>query len=191
MNSTKNFYVFHNNQQSGPMSWKTLVKNNYPMDALIWSDGMADWKSLCSFISNLPPEYVASDQSYTSAKNTIYAGFAPRLGAYLIDFLILLPIGILGFFIHIPLFISILISWLYFALFESGSYQATPGKMALNLKVANYNYGQISFLQATGRHFGKIISGLILFIGYLMILWTERKQGLHDQMAETYVLKNR
>ena len=55
-----------------------------------------------------------------------------------------------------------IISWLYYALFESSAKQATPGKMALGLKVVDYNGSRISFMQATGRFFGKILSSIII-----------------------------
>jgi len=53
-------------------------------------------------------------------------------------------------------------------------------------------YGdRVSFLQAFGRNLGKILSGLILYIGFFMAIWTDKKQTLHDQMANTYVVLKR
>ena len=83
---------------------------------------------------------------------------------------------------------GILIGWLYSALLESSPNQATVGKMALGIKVTDLDGERISFGRATGRHFGKILSFLILCIGYLMVAFTERKQGLHDLMAGTLVV---
>jgi len=82
-------------------------------------------------------------------------------------------------------------SWLYSALLESSSYQATPGKMALGLVVTDEMGQRISFGRATGRYFAKILSSLILLIGFFMIGWTARKQGLHDMLAGTLVYKAR
>jgi len=78
-------------------------------------------------------------------------------------------------------------SWLYEALLESSSYQATLGKMIFGMKVTDLNGNRISFERATGRHFAKWLSGLILCIGYIMVGFTERKQGLHDLLAGTLV----
>lgn len=78
--------------------------------------------------------------------------------------------------------------WLYFALFESGARQATPGKMALGIKVVDESGRRITFGRASGRYFGKILSGLILNLGYLMAGWTSRKQALHDLLAGTLVV---
>jgi uncharacterized RDD family membrane protein YckC len=72
---------------------------------------------------------------------------------------------------------------------ESSSKQATLGKMALALKVTDLQGRRISFARATGRHFAKIISGMILLIGYIMAGFTERKQALHDMIAGTLVIR--
>ena len=84
---------------------------------------------------------------------------------------------------------SVVVSWLYYAVMESGNNQATLGKMALNLKVTDMNGEPISFARATGRYFGKILSGAILYIGYIMIAFTDKKQGLHDMIANCLVIK--
>jgi uncharacterized RDD family membrane protein YckC len=78
-------------------------------------------------------------------------------------------------------------NWIYEAAMESSSKQATVGKMALALKVTDLEGRRISFARATGRHFAKIISGMILLIGYIMAGFTERKQALHDMIAGTLV----
>ncbi len=80
-------------------------------------------------------------------------------------------------------------SWLYEAFMESSSYQATLGKMIFGMKVTDLDGKRISFERATGRHFAKWLSTMILFIGYIMVGFTERKQGLHDLLAGTLVLR--
>lgn len=80
-------------------------------------------------------------------------------------------------------------AWLYFALFESSSWQATPGKRALGLYVTDSQGRPISFARATGRTLGKIISGAILYIGFFMAGFTEKKQALHDMLADCLVLR--
>jgi uncharacterized RDD family membrane protein YckC len=59
--------------------------------------------------------------------------------------------------------------------------------MIFGLKVTDLYGNRISFERATGRHFAKILSAMILCIGYLMVAFTERKQGLHDLLAGTLV----
>ena len=80
-------------------------------------------------------------------------------------------------------------SWLYFALLESSARGATVGKMALSMRVTDLNGQRISFMRATGRYFAKFLSGLILSIGYIMVAFTARKQGLHDMIAGTLVMR--
>ena len=78
-------------------------------------------------------------------------------------------------------------NWIYEALMESSSYQATLGKMVFGMKVTDLYGNRISFARATGRHFAKILSLVILCIGFIMVGLTERKQGLHDMIAGTLV----
>jgi uncharacterized RDD family membrane protein YckC len=84
---------------------------------------------------------------------------------------------------------STLANWLYASLLESSSYQATLGKMALGLKVTDLEGHRISFARATGRHFAKILSGLLLCVGFIMVGFTRYKQGLHDMIAGTLVIR--
>jgi uncharacterized RDD family membrane protein YckC len=84
---------------------------------------------------------------------------------------------------------AVIVSWLYFALLESSPKQATLGKMALGIKVTDLDGNRISFGRATGRFFAKIISGVILMIGYIMAAFTAKKQALHDIIASTLVIK--
>jgi uncharacterized RDD family membrane protein YckC len=81
------------------------------------------------------------------------------------------------------------INWLYFTILESSPKQATLGKMALGIVVTDLNGNRISFGRANGRYWSKIISSMILLIGYMMAGFTEKKQALHDIMAGTLVVK--
>jgi uncharacterized RDD family membrane protein YckC len=83
----------------------------------------------------------------------------------------------------------IVTSWLYFALCESSGWQATPGKLALGLAVTDEFGQRVGFGRASGRDFGKYVSGLILGIGFLLAGWTARKQALHDLMAGCCVVR--
>lgn len=100
--------------------------------------------------------------------------------------------GFIGSIIGLSLLTALLavaIEWLYFSLMESSKYQATLGKMAVSARVTDLEGNRISFARATGRFFGKIISGMILMIGYIMAGFTEKKQALHDLMAGTLVIR--
>lgn len=80
---------------------------------------------------------------------------------------------------------------LYFALCESSAWQGTLGKLALGIRVTDLQGKRISFPRALGRYFAKILSAIILGIGFLMVAWTQRKQGLHDMICDTLVLNGR
>ncbi|MEP7043343.1 MAG: RDD family protein [Dokdonella sp.] len=145
---------------------------------------------------------------------TIHAGFWRRCAAMVIDGLLIgiasaviqavVGVGVMGAvgaggdirpgamfgMMVVPFLVLFIGQWLYFALFESAAAQATPGKMAMGIKVVD-DFGQrIGFGRASGRYFGKIVSGLILNVGYLLAGWTARKQALHDMMASTLVVFN-
>jgi uncharacterized RDD family membrane protein YckC len=86
--------------------------------------------------------------------------------------------------------IIFLVSWLYYALSESSSWQATLGKKMLNLRVTDMTGQPISFGRASGRFFAKIITGMIpLMIGYILAGFTEKKQAVHDMIASCLVLR--
>jgi len=92
------------------------------------------------------------------------------------------------FFVIIPLILFGL--WLYEALLTSSSWQGTVGKRVLRLKVTDMAGNKISFGRATGRFFLKILFRTFLTsLVYIVVAFTERKQGLHDLIAGTLVMK--
>lgn len=81
------------------------------------------------------------------------------------------------------------IPWLLYAvILESSHLQATFGKMAIGIKVTNDDGGRPSILRALARNLLKILSAIILMVGFLMAAWTRRKQALHDMMARCCVV---
>jgi len=121
---------------------------------------------------------------------TVYAGFWKRVAATLIDSCVvslvtaMVTAGSMG----VAWFAIFFLPWLYEAAMTSSEKQATLGKMALGIIVTDTAGQRISFARATGRHFAKWVSALILGIGFIMVAFTEKKQGLHDMMAETFVV---
>jgi len=129
---------------------------------------------------------------------TQYAGFWLRVAATLLDFIILnfamaLLLGEATFdyanFHAEYRGPGLIAGWLYFALMESSSRQATLGKIIVGIRVCNEQHEKITFQQATIRHFSKYLSILIFFVGFLMILGDVRRQALHDRIARTFVIK--
>lgn len=158
--------------------------------------------------------YDPYSQEHYGVQYVTYAGFWKRFVAWFIDRIILAVVGgcfggivggILGGIagaggvdVEDPNFamafqviggiVGTLIGWLYYAFFESSEYQATPGKMALQIKVTDMSGNRISFARATGRYFGKILSTLTFLVGYIMAGFTEKKQALHDMIAGCLVV---
>lgn len=141
-----------------------------------------------------------------------YAGFWIRVGAYIIDAIVVGVVGaVIGGIFGAGMgtaasagadpdavftggsmllnLISLLVGVAYFAGLESSSWQATLGKKALGLVVTDLNGNRISLAKAIGRYFAKILSAIILLIGFIMVAFTDKKQGLHDMLAGTLVLK--
>lgn len=78
---------------------------------------------------------------------------------------------------------------IYYALMESSKYQATLGKIVMGIRVVNKDGRGIDFSKALLRNLSKLLSAFILGIGYIMMIFDDRKQGLHDKIADTFVVK--
>ncbi len=134
-----------------------------------------------------------------------YAGFWRRFAAYWIDWFIFFSVELfIAAARGVPLnaqqamepaelakglLVGLFIGWLYAATLESSSWQATIGKRAMDIYVMDLKGRRLSFALASGRFFGKLISAIILGVGFIMIAFTERKQGLHDLLAGCLVVR--
>jgi uncharacterized RDD family membrane protein YckC len=159
---------------------------------------------------SLPESTVTS----TDAAAVQYAGFWRRLAAALIDGIVLvLACGMLGFVIggiaygivaaggeedmpdavanaitYAAWAATAVLTWPYYALMESSAEQATFGKLILGIRVTDGQGQRISFAGASRRYFGRWLSSLVLCIGFIMVAFTKKKQGLHDIMAGCLVV---
>lgn len=133
------------------------------------------------------------------------ANFWERLLAYILD----IAIAIVPYFFILGSLFSVLeiryqetrhyvyqtigmLIWLmYFVFWESSNLQATPGKLLLKLKVVNKKGHKINVGTAILRFFSRILSALIVGIGFLMILTNPRKRALHDILSKTAVVKRK
>jgi len=198
-----NYQIGRNNSIIGTYShlevMKGLADGTFLPTDFYWRSGMSGWKTLGEFNFNEQSQSGPSSPPprTASARNLKFAGFWVRAGAVFLDGLIgfmvgmvlVVFMGLFGIIVNEGLFnvFSLIYGWLYKALLESSSSQATFGKQAMGLIVTTENGERISFAQATGRHFGGILSALTLCIGFAMAGWTQRKQTLHDIMAGTLV----
>ena len=220
--------------QQGPVTLETVqlmaASGQLAPTDLVWAEGLPEWAPAAqvpevssqtdprALYAASAPEGQLGYYNYTAAAGAASvarlptAGFWIRVGAYIIDYIILfIPGQVLQFGLEAAfrgvgptapnqnafvfsvmgfgIAASVSINWLYFALMESSSKQATLGKMACGLKVTDMRGERITFGRATGRYFGKILSGVICYIGFIMVGFDERNQGLHDQMARTLVIR--
>ena len=145
-----------------------------------------------------------ADPSQSVTTVTVYAGFWVRLAATLIDSVLimcltmpaLLSVYGLDYFLMDGLIVGwadFLISWVLpaIAVLTFWRYRrATPGKMALNLTIADARTGgKPTFAKLVGRYIAYFASLLPLAFGYLWIAFDERKQGWHDKLAGTVVVR--
>lgn len=132
-----------------------------------------------------------------------YAGFSARLMALVIDGLVValffMPVTVAsGYFFGVgwPLTPGVIsaalciVGLIYSALGESSRHQATVGKMALGIKVTDLEGRRISFRRAAWRALGKLASFSVLLVGFVVAIFTKRRQALHDFMAGTLVVRS-
>ena len=127
-----------------------------------------------------------------------YAGFWWRFLAGLIDTIILyvsaIIIGIALYYFGMPdpitYILDFIYAWLYFVILQSSNKHCTLGMRACGIKIHDEHFNRLGFWRLTGRYFTTYLSALILFIGFFMIAFTKRKQGLHDLVARTIHTKD-
>lgn len=148
--------------------------------------------------------------------NPVYAGFWRRFVAALLDEVILTVgrvfiYGAMGLILYAIIhfaemkdrqtiafaifgtcvfFLDIWLTWIYFALLES-TYQGTPGKLALGIRVWHQDRRPLTFEEATVRYFAKILSRLTLLVGYILCAFSSKKQALHDFIARSILIIER
>ncbi|MCM2352688.1 MAG: RDD family protein [Pseudobdellovibrio sp.] len=117
----------------------------------------------------------------------VYSGFWRRFVASFLDGLIMLiPAWILG--LLLPYVGGIILGLVYKPVFEASALKGTPGKAMMGMVVLSESGERLTLKQAYIRYFCSILSGLVLCIGYLMNLFTAKRQTLHDMIAESVVI---
>ena len=85
--------------------------------------------------------------------------------------------------------IEFYVIFIYWILLESSRIQGSIGKKIMGIKVVTSEGGKPDIYQAVGRNLLKIVSGMIIFIGFMMAGWTSKKQALHDKLLNMLVVK--
>jgi uncharacterized RDD family membrane protein YckC len=125
-------------------------------------------------------------------------GFGPRFVAMIIDGIILVVVNaIIGAIFAIPQdatiacigsLVSFVIGLGYFLYFWTTSGQ-TPGKMVMKIKVVATDGSKLTVTKAILRYVGYLVSFAVVFLGFIWVLFDADKQGWHDKIAGTYVVK--
>jgi uncharacterized RDD family membrane protein YckC len=183
-------------------------------DTLVWHDGLASWQPLGVVRGMAPAVAAVAGRHYAGfwirfvAKviDGIIVGIANAV--IRIPFMLMFGLGAGGFgagrglgegmifgpamagIFGISALIGIAIGVAYEVYFLS-AHGATPGKMALGLKVIRSDGGAISPMLALARHFAEWVSAIILLIGYIMAGFDPEKRALHDRICETRVIHSR
>lgn len=127
---------------------------------------------------------------YNAIKGISFLGFKEKYvdqTALFPSLLAIYPPNYFKYFMIINLLFFIM-SILYFGLLTSSKIQGTIGKRLLGIKVVDGKGNRISFSRAIGRYFAMMVS-CFMFIGFIMAAFTEKKQALHDYIANTFVIK--
>jgi uncharacterized RDD family membrane protein YckC len=127
---------------------------------------------------------------FETLNDSNYASFGRRLGAVILDMLILLIPGlILGSILPVA---GGLVVWFFYAPFlESSALRATIGKKLMGIQVSDVNGHRLTFATALLREVMKMVSSFLFFLPHLLAIFTERKQAMHDLVAGSVVTYGR
>ena len=187
-------------------------------ETMLWREGMADWKPISAALPELvggaaPSAEADKDLNVQAMREGVvgdlngpqlqYAGFWIRFAAKFLDGIIMniamIPLQIIVAAVAsspeaaaaasiLLILISLVVPLLYTAIMH-GKYGATVGKMACGLRVVRPDGSPISMGQGFGRALSELVSGIILYIGYIMAGFDDEKRALHDRMVSTRVIK--
>ena len=96
----------------------------------------------------------------------------------------IVQVSVLWYLFLIPLIVTLF----YFIYYPASKYKGTFGKQMLGLIIVDNDGNQISLGRSFLRFIGSIISSIIIYLGFIMIGFTEKKQGLHDFIGGTLVV---
>ena len=213
-----NWYYSDGGKQVGPIDETELNRlvtlGAVRSDTLVWHEGLTSWQPLGVVRGMHPAAAAAGGRHYGGFWIRFLARVIDGILLGVINAVVRIPlmlmfgigagglrglghpgaglifapalIGVLG----LSAMIGIALGAAYEVYFLS-AHGATPGKMALGLRVIRVDGGPISPMLALGRHFAMWISAFILMIGYIMAAFDPEKRALHDRICETRVIYSR
>lgn len=208
------YYLIEDGQQTSPFSHHELMDRGLTAEELVLSPITNQWESAAAMFEFA--DYFESQGIYYPT-HAILANFWWRLLAYIIDYIIVflsLMILLVGLGLILTYtgghssepdtvatgassadpelalrLLAFIVLTFYNAAFETTRLQGSIGKAICKLKVVNAAGKKVSFGTALGRNFGKILSSLLCGVGFLMVLWSDKRQAWHDQLAKTYIIR--
>ncbi|NBX76794.1 MAG: RDD family protein [Proteobacteria bacterium] len=191
----KAWFISVNGQNLGPFTEEDmrakLKTGEITSTTFIWCEGMANWIPLgqSPFGASMPPQmfnYQSPTTYATPAEVDCYGGFWIRVLAYIID----------GCLLAIPHAVfknqGDIWGWLIFFLYKGvleSALEGSPGKLVLGLRLVREDYYPTQISQTLLRAPVLMLSGLCFGIGLFVIGGDRRKQGWHDRVAKTVVVK--
>ena len=209
------WYYESDGETMGPVSADLIARyldtGHLSADSLVWQDGMDDWVTAGTVFGarDVDRSTFVGDYHGTGDPRRLHrdqlAGFWIRVAASFLDGVILtaayFAVAATAWAVVIAVFqkneiVSLLVGLMLLVsavmitpLLESSSWQGTPGKRILGLEVVGPQGERIGLGRAFGRNLGKGVSSFLLCIGHAMFGWTEHRQGLHDMIADTFVVR--
>ena len=125
------------------------------------------------------------------------ASAGQRIGAFLVDLAISILVGIVGMVIgsamggdgNVVNFVLSIGYWLV-VLGMVATRGQSPGKIAIGIKIVKTDGSSVGIGTTLLREIiGKLVSSVIILLGYIWILFDGQRQGWHDKIASTYVVK--
>jgi uncharacterized RDD family membrane protein YckC len=213
------WYYSDAGRQVGPVEETDLnqlvTQGTVRADTLVWHEGLASWQPLGVIRGMHPAAAAAAGRHYGGFWIRFLARVIDGILLGIINAIVRLPlmlmfgIGTMGMgglgrgsgaglilapaimgVLGLSMLIGLALGVAYEVYFLS-AHGATPGKMALGLRVIRADGGAISPMLALGRHFAMWVSAFILMIGYIMAGFDPEKRALHDRICETRVIYSR
>jgi uncharacterized RDD family membrane protein YckC len=214
-----NWFYSEGGKQLGPIDETELNRlvtlGTVRSDTLVWHDGLASWQTLGVVRGMHPAAAVAAGRRYGGFWIRFLARIIDVILLGVVNAIVRIPlmlmfgIGTMGMgrlgrgeggglifgpammgVLGLSALIGVALGAAYEVYFLS-NHGATPGKMALGLRVIRADGGPISPMLALGRHFALWVSGFLLMIGYIIAAFDPEKRALHDRICETRVIYSR
>jgi len=204
---TDGYYISINDEEKGPFTLEEVLEMAPGLDTMVLSPQAEDWERA----ADLPEffHYFEAQGIYFPTEDNL-ASFWIRLLAYFIDYILtslvfsfFVPPTILAIYKRLLnntytmgdvntyslfLLLTFIIVVFYNTVCEASKMQGSIGKRVCGIVVVDADGRRLSFMKAFFRNLGKFVSGTVLGIGYLAILWDDHRQAWHDKFAKTYVL---